>query len=85
MCKQRTNGSAGLFFIVISYAYVYVALKNLKGIISTNVEHILHILTFFFFGGGGGEEVASFTNITGKVPSILTSTVESLSSLPKIT
>ena len=83
MCKQRTNSSAGLFFfIVISDAYVNVALKNLKGIISTNVEHILHILTLF---GEGGEEVASFTNITGKVPSILTSTVESLSFVAKIT
>ena len=37
MCKQRTNSSAGLFSIVISYVYEYFALKNLKGIISTNV------------------------------------------------
>lgn len=79
MCKQRTNSSAGLFSIVISYVYEYFALKNLKGIISTNVEHIL---TLF---GEGGEEVASFTNITGKVPSILTSTVASLSFVAKIT
>ena len=83
MCQQKTNSSAGLFFLLwLAYAYVYVALKNLKGIISTNVEHILHILTLF---GEGGEEVASFTNIAGKVPSILTSTVESLSFLAKIT
>lgn len=79
MCKQRTNSSAGLFSIVISYVYEYFALKNLKGIISANVTHIL---TLF---GEGGEEVASFTNITGKVPSILTSTVESLSFVAKIT
>lgn len=80
MCKQRTNSSAGLFSIVISYVYEYFALKNLKGIISANV--ITHILTLF---GERGEEVTSFTNITGKVPSILTSTVESLSFLAKIT
>lgn len=79
MCKQRTNSSAGLFSIVISYVYEYFALKNLKGIISTNVTHIL---TLF---GERGEEVASFTNITGRVPSILTSTVESLSFVAKIT
>ena len=79
MCKQRTNSSAGLFSIVISYVYEYFALKNLTGIISTNVTHVL---TLF---GEGEEEVASFTNITGRVPSILTSTVESLSFVAKIT